>query len=124
MKRHIYALLLAILTLPACTWVEPTKESSEVTLVKDFNVKACNKLGTTTANVKQKVGIITRGEETVMEELTTLAKNRAATMGGDSIVAKEPAVDGVMALTFTNAANDQPYSDKLRSHQLYITNRI
>jgi hypothetical protein len=97
MKLHFYALSLAIICLPACTWVEPTKESSEVTLVKAFNVKACKKLGTTTATVKQKVGIITRGEETVLEELTTLAKNRAATMGGDSIVAKEPAVDGVMS---------------------------
>lgn len=97
MKLHIYAIALAIICLPACTWVEPTKESSEVTLVKDFNVKACKKLGATTATVKQKIGIITRDEDNVMEELAILAKNSAAKMGGDSIVAKEPMVDGVMS---------------------------
>lgn len=97
MKLHFYALTLAIACLPACTWVEPTKESSEVSLVKDFNVKTCKKLGATTATVKQKIGIIVRDEDTVLKELTTLAKNSAAKMGGDSIVAKEPMVDGVMS---------------------------
>ncbi len=97
MKLQFYALSLAIVCLPACTWVEPTRESSEVTLVKDFNVKTCKKLGSTTATVKQKIGIIIRDEDTVLEELTTLAKNSAAKMGGDSVVAKEPMVDGVMS---------------------------
>ena len=97
MKLHFYVLSLVIICLPACTWVEPTKESSEVTLVKAFNVKTCKKLGATTATVKQKIGIITRSEDRVLEELTTLAKNSAARMGGDSIVAKEPMVDGVMS---------------------------
>jgi hypothetical protein len=96
MKLNHYALSLAIACLPACTWIEPTMESSEVTLVKSFNVKSCKKLGATTATVTHKIGIITRDQETVTEELITIAKNRAAVMGGDSIVAQEPAVDGSM----------------------------
>ncbi len=98
MKLHNYVLILAIASLPACTWVEPTKESSEVTLVKAFNVKACKKLTTITSTVKHKVGPVIRDEEQVLEELITLAKNRAAALGGDSIVAKETiATDGVMS---------------------------
>ena len=97
MKLHFYVLSLVIICLPACTWVEPTKESSEVSLVKGFNVKTCEKLGATTATVKQKIGFIIRDEGTVLKELTTLAKNSAAKMGGDSIVANEPMVDGVMS---------------------------
>lgn len=97
MKLYQYAISAAIICLPACTWVEPTKQGSEVTLVKNFNVKDCLKLGTTKATVKHKVGIITRGEDTVMEELIIVARNRAAELGGDSIVATGPASEGSMS---------------------------
>jgi hypothetical protein len=96
MKSQLYFLSFTIILLQACTWVEPTKESTNVTLVKAFNVKSCEKLTTTTATVAQKVGIIERNDETVTEELITLAKNKAASLGGDSIVAQGPAVDGSM----------------------------
>ena len=96
MKLNKYALYLSIICLPACTWVVPTEESNEVTLVKAFNVKSCKKLSTTTATVKHKIAGITRDEETVTEELITLAKNRAATLGGDSIVSQGPVIDGSM----------------------------
>lgn len=86
----------ALILLPACTWVEPTKESSNVTLVKDFNVKTCKKITSTTANVAAKVGIIERNVDTITEELIALAKNRAAELGADSIVSKGPAVNGTM----------------------------
>jgi hypothetical protein len=104
MKLQYYALPLVFICLSACTWIEPTRESSEVTLVKSFNVKACKKLGSTMATVTHKIGPVTRGEETVREELITLAKNRAATMGGDSIVALEPVVDGSMTFDIYKCA--------------------
>ena len=97
MNMNRFAPCIAILILTSCTWVEPTKEGSEVLLVKAFNVETCKKLGTTNVSVKHKVGIITRSEEKVTEELITLAKNRAAEMGGNSIVAKEPASEGAMS---------------------------
>ena len=46
--------------------------------------------------VTHKVGIINRDEETVREELITLAKNKAAEMGGDSIVELQPVTEGSM----------------------------
>jgi hypothetical protein len=101
---YLTAVLISVIFLPACTWIEPTKESSAVTLVKSFNVKSCKKLSTTTVTVTQKVGIITRSDETVTEELITLAKNKAASLGGDSIVARGPAVDGSMTFDIYKCA--------------------
>jgi hypothetical protein len=97
-------LSIVMLCLSACTWVEPTKEGSEVTLVKPFNVKACTKLGTTKAYTKYKVGPVTRSEDQVYEELVTLGRNRAAEMGGDSIVEAGPAVEGVMSFDIYKCA--------------------
>jgi hypothetical protein len=97
MKPGIYALSIVISGLTACTWVEPTKEGNEVILVEASSVETCKKLGTTNAFVKHKIGIVTRSEEKVTEELVTLAKNSAAEKGGDSIVAKGPASEGSMS---------------------------
>ncbi|UCB55701.1 MAG: DUF4156 domain-containing protein [Thiotrichales bacterium] len=90
------ALPAVILFQSACTWVEPTKEGSEVSLVKAFNVKGCKRIGTANTSVKHEVGIFTRSEEKVTEELVTLAKNKAAEMGGDSIVAQGSPSEGSM----------------------------
>ena len=97
MKISAIVLSVVVSGLMGCTWVEPTKEGSEVLLVKAFNVETCKKVGTTTASVKHKVGMFTRSEEKVTDELTTLAKNKAAEMGGDSIVAQGEPVDGSMS---------------------------
>lgn len=97
MKVSGFALSIVVLGLAACTWVEPTREGSEVLVVKASSVVACKKVGTTTTSVKHKVGIVTRSDEKVTEELTTLAKNKAADMGGDSIVAQGEAVEGSMS---------------------------
>ena len=97
MKVSGFALSIVISGLVACTWVEPTKEGSEVLVVKASKVETCKKLGTATTSVKHKVGIITRSDEKVTEELTILAKNKAAEMGGDSIVAQSEPVEGSMS---------------------------
>lgn len=97
MKLNRMALTLAVLYLSACAWVEPTKQGEQVILVKSFNVKSCAKLGTIRTTVKHKVGPVTRSEDKVTEELVTLAKNRAAEMGGDSIVSEGPASEGSMS---------------------------
>ncbi len=97
MKFNYYILCLSIICLPACTWVETTKEGQEVALVRPFNVSNCSKLGTTNVSVTHKIGIITRGDEAVTEELVIVAKNIAAERGGDSIVARAPAVEGKMS---------------------------
>jgi len=105
MKVSGIALFIVISGLTACTWVEPTKEGSEVLVVEASNVETCKKLGTTTTSVKHKVGIITRSDEKVTEELTILAKNKAAEMAGDSIVAQGETVEGSMSFDIYMCGN-------------------
>ncbi len=97
MKINHFAISVLVLVLAGCTWVEPTKESSNVTLVKSYNVKTCLKLGAIKATVKHKVGVITRNPVVVTEELVTVAKNRAAEMGADSIVSQGELQEGTMS---------------------------
>lgn len=95
-KLLLSVAVVTAMSLSACSWVKPTSEGEKVSLVKDFNVKDCKKLGSTTTSVKDKIGFIERDKDAVMKELTTLAQNTAAKMGGDSIVATSPAKDGEM----------------------------
>ena len=97
MKIPYYTLLLVILTLPACAWIELTEEGSEVILVKAGNVTNCQKLGITNVTVTHKIGALTRDEDVVTEELIIAGKNSAVKLGGDSIVAKGENIEGKMS---------------------------
>jgi hypothetical protein len=92
---HCTAILagLALLTaLPGCTWVKLTDQGGTVTLV-DNVASNCEKLGTTTSIGKADVASIDRNEEKVATELATLARNHAAAMGGNTIVAQGSVTD-------------------------------
>ena len=97
MKLCHLVMIMFIIGISACTWIEPTKESLNVILVKSGNVSSCQKVGTTNATVTHKIGLLTRDEEAVTEDLILVAKNSAAKLGGDSIVAKGPNIDGTMS---------------------------
>jgi len=85
-----FAMLLGSLTLVSCTWVEPSEQGKSVTLVKPAHVTGCQALGTVTSSTKDSVGFVDRSEEKVAGELLDLARNKAASMGGDTIVAEGP----------------------------------
>jgi len=87
-------LALAFLTGSGCTWVDPDAGAGNVTLVMPKHAANCKSLGTTTVEVKDKVGFINRSEEKVAEELLTLAQNAAVKAGGDTLVADGDPVDG------------------------------
>lgn len=89
MKNVIVTVALAV-ALQGCTWVKPTEAGESVAVVNAANVTHCRKLGTTTTSVKHKVGSFDRKSSKVEGELTTLARDEAAKMGGDSIVAQGP----------------------------------
>jgi hypothetical protein len=88
-----------ILAAAGCTWVDAKPGSSKVTLVMPEHVTQCRPLGMTTSQVKDKVGSYHRDEETVTEELLTLAKNSAVDLGGDTLVADGGPVDGSQKFT-------------------------
>ena len=97
MKTPHFTLVIMISSLSACTWIEPTKESLDVILVKPGNVTDCQLLGTTRVTVTHKIGILTRDKEAVTEDLVTIEKNDAAELGGDSIVARGEGNEGKMS---------------------------
>ena len=97
MKAFRFALIIGVYGLTACTWVEPTEEGSRVLLAEASDIENCKPVGARNTSVKHAVGIYTRSEQKVTEELVTLARNRAAEMGGDTIVARGPASEGSMS---------------------------
>ena len=94
MRQMQWVLVLSLLAISGCTWVETTASGQQVRLASQDQVAKCKKLGKTTVSVMDKVGFISRSEEKVAEELQTLAKNSAAEMEGDTIVAAGAISDG------------------------------
>jgi hypothetical protein len=86
--------ILSICLLPGCTWVKPTALGENVIIAETSDVADCTKVGTTTSYVKDNIGPMDRNENKVRKELTILAKNRAAEMSGDTIVAEGPVENG------------------------------
>lgn len=94
-KQAFLIVMLGGFLLAGCSFNEPTEASKQVMLVKDYNVTSCQKLGVTVARVKDSLGAIKFSEDEVQEELIVIAKNDAAEMGGDSIVAVSDVKGGV-----------------------------
>lgn len=81
--------LLMILTagLSACSWVPLSTEGEAVSVLAASEAANCERLGQTSSKVPHKVGFLKRTESKQAEELATLARNEAANMGGNAIVA-------------------------------------
>lgn len=83
-------MLLATVALLAasCTWVEPDVHGSAVEVAyADRNLGACRKLGEVTVSVKHEVAGIDRNPLKVRDELESLARNEAATLGATHVQA-------------------------------------
>jgi hypothetical protein len=80
-------LLLTSLLLTACTWVKVDEEGQGVTVVSSAP-ESCRRLGTTTSITRAEIASIDRSSKKVATEMETLARNAAARMGGDTIVAE------------------------------------
>lgn len=88
LQQRIVTLALVGTTVLAtgCSWVKPKAGSESVVLVQPAHVGSCQLLGTTTSQVKDRVGILERRNKKVTSELVSLAKNAAVTLEGDTIV--------------------------------------
>ncbi len=80
------AMLMAA-ALSACVFVQPTEEGRKVRLLSAGEVDRCQNLGNITSTVTDRIGIIVRRQDTVEDDVLQNAKNAAADMGGDTIVA-------------------------------------
>ncbi|MGH1471883.1 MAG: DUF4156 domain-containing protein [Cellvibrionaceae bacterium] len=93
--RNAFSLLIVLsITAGGCTWVKLSEEANMIALVSKSDVMSCTKIGTTTSKVLDKVAFVKRSKTKQNEELTTLAKNEAVKMGGNTIVVDGELEDG------------------------------
>ena len=85
--RKLPILILAGLAA-SCTWVEPDVRGSGVQVAyADGELGACRKLGEVTVSVKHEIAGIDRKQIKVRDELESLARNEAATLGATHVQA-------------------------------------
>jgi hypothetical protein len=84
-KLSLIVIAIAAVT-SSCTWVKVTEKGSSVAVANTANVRGCTNLSEVTVSVTSKVGFIKRDADKVATELTTLARNEAVGLNGDTIV--------------------------------------
>jgi hypothetical protein len=83
-----------VMVLAACTWVKPSEQGARVRVAAAGEVEGCEDAGTTHVSVMDKLGVVERDQAKVAKELATLARNSAAQLGGDTVVATTEITDG------------------------------
>lgn len=91
---HRLFLAIAIASLQACTWVKPTEGGEKVVVSTGQGITSCQRKGAVESALKSRVAGVERNATKVAGELETLARNEAARMGGDTIVAESTIRDG------------------------------
>lgn len=96
MQIRISILFLSALLalLPACTWVKLSPTGEQVRVAGSSEVAKCKKIGATNVSLLAKIAGFPRDEKKVKQELETLARNNAADINGDTIVATSKVKDG------------------------------
>ncbi len=97
-RWHVVATILIAFTtgLPGCTWVALAPDADRVRIATSDALDECTRVGTTKARTKVRIGIFVRPKEKVAKELTTLARNDAPELGGNTIIAEGPvSADGM-----------------------------
>lgn len=87
--------LFAVLAAAGCSWVTLEKGASDVLVLPAERITAdCKSLGNVTVSVLDKVGVLERHDEEVVEDLHVLARNHAVGQGGDTVVPQGEVKDG------------------------------
>lgn len=96
-RRRVRGLALPLsllLGLAGCAHVELSSGGEAVDIVQPEIVAACQKVGTASASTKPRIWMFARSDETIRDELTTLARNEAAKLGGNALVPTSPIEEG------------------------------
>lgn len=80
--------------LVGCSFVELKPQAQKVRILAPQEVRNCRHLGKVTATTASAIAFIPRSRDSITEEIQNLARNHAASMNGDSIVAASPLVEG------------------------------
>ncbi len=87
-------LAISLFALPACTWVQLTSTGKQVDIRADSQVANCERIGRATSITMDRLILVDRSSARQQEELFTLARNEAANMGGNVIVASNNITNG------------------------------
>ena len=95
-RRIVWVCALLLCAATACTWVKPTTGGAQVREATASEVAGCELIGTASGTTQAAVGL-PRNKEVVRDEQVTLARNQAAVIGGDTIVASGQPQGGTQA---------------------------
>ncbi len=87
-RQFFLPLAAAALLLGGCssTLIGERLGADQIVVAEATQVGQCKSLGRTTVSVLATLGPITRGNETVEENLVQMARNEAVSKGGDTVV--------------------------------------
>ncbi len=90
MNMRLLFLLILTTLLSACTWVKATSEGESVKVLTAAQAQNqnCERLGQTNTQTMNRILFFERSIPKKTEELQKLAKNEAANMGGNAVVAE------------------------------------
>ena len=86
-------LLVALITVTGCAFVQVTEQGAAVVQASATDVINCAEMGTVQSQTQSRV-LLERGRAKVKQELIDLARNQAASMGANAIVPVGEPVDG------------------------------
>ena len=84
--RNLMLITLSALLLGGCTFVKLSRGGENVAILQASEVGGCTADGNITVTVTNKV-VVSRQPARVAQDLRTLARNRAAERGADTLVA-------------------------------------
>lgn len=93
---RLLILALCLAPLSGCTWVALDKPAENVLVLPADRITAgCESRGKVKVSVADRVGVLERHDEEVVEDLHVLARNHAAKQGADTVVPRGPVVNGI-----------------------------
>lgn len=94
LKIRSMILSAILLGLLGCTWVEVNNSGKMVDIVSERHIQHCQKVGSLDVDTKASLLGIQRQQQKVLTELETLARNEAANIGADTLVAIDRPIEG------------------------------
>jgi hypothetical protein len=94
MTKALITAIGVVMLVGCSSWVQLTSEGESVMLLPESGVASCTRVGGTRSSTLNKILFTQRNRLRLEEELATLARNEAGSMGGDAIVVESPISDG------------------------------
>ncbi|MCE3269335.1 MAG: hypothetical protein K0R49_1587 [Burkholderiales bacterium] len=103
MKKYMISLCIVLLAT-GCSFVSLDSQARDITVLEDANlVKDCKSLGDTNVSLWSKAETF-QSRTKVESQFDTLARNQAATMGGNTVVPHSQTIKGQRKYSVYNCA--------------------